>query len=293
MLIHLGLCRFAEEQIKFEKNYEPVFQENDLLWVCVFNQLHHYTADSPSITVNTPFYVYTLLHWKILSQLISLSENKENLVSFEQPKYIQSYTFVPPHISLVDSHFHLDILSKISGDDTLPPYQWRWGGIDYSISHLITNYCYPRNWPSSKIRSRVREDPRIKFTYGIHPRIVTLERTSTLNNWIDDLDHRLNTTKVVAVGECELESTDLKTDINKQLEYFEKQIVLAVKKNLPLVIHCRGDKRLDEQCLNSLTCILPRDFKIHRHCFNGKPDTYNKWKVAFANWKLECLRLFY
>jgi TatD DNase family protein len=110
-----------------------------------------------------------------------------------------------------------------------------------------------------------------------------LERTSTLNNWIDDLDHRLNTTKVVAVGECELESTDLKTDINKQLEYFEKQIVLAVKKNLPLVIHCRGDKRLDEQCLNSLTCILPRDFKIHRHCFNGKPDTYNKWKVAFAN----------
>jgi hypothetical protein len=23
----LGLCRFAEEQIKFEKNYEPVFHE--------------------------------------------------------------------------------------------------------------------------------------------------------------------------------------------------------------------------------------------------------------------------
>jgi hypothetical protein len=34
----LGLCRFAEEQIKFEKNYEPVSHENDLLWVCVFNQ---------------------------------------------------------------------------------------------------------------------------------------------------------------------------------------------------------------------------------------------------------------
>ena len=79
----LGLCRFAEEQIKFEKNYEPVFHENDLLWVCVFNQLNHYTADSPSITVKTPVYVYTLLHQKILSQLIFLSENKQNLVSFE------------------------------------------------------------------------------------------------------------------------------------------------------------------------------------------------------------------
>ena len=158
----LGLCRFAEQQIKFE-NYDPVFQENDLLWVCVFNQLNHYTADSPSITVKTPFYVYTLLHWKILSQLISLSENKENLLSSEQPKYMKSYTFVPPHISLVDSHFHLDMLSKRSGDDALPPYKWRWGGIDYSIFHLIANYCYPRNWPSSKIRSRVREDPRIRF----------------------------------------------------------------------------------------------------------------------------------
>lgn len=116
---------------------------------------------------------------------------------------------------------------------------------------IITNYCYPRNWPPSKMRSRVREDPRIRFTYGIHPRIVTLERTSTLNNWMEDLDHRLNTTKVVAVGECGLYSTDMKTDINKQLEYFEKQIVLALKKSVPVVIHCRGDTRLDEQCLTA------------------------------------------
>jgi TatD DNase family protein len=135
------------------------------------------------------------------------------------------------------------------------------------------------------MRSRVREDPRIRFTYGIHPRIVTLERTSTQNIWMEDLDHKLNTTKVVAVGECGLYSTDMKTDINKQLEYFEKQIVLALKKSVPVVIHCRGDTRLDEQCLNSLTRILPRDFKIHIHCFNGNPDTYNKWKAAFPNCK--------
>jgi hypothetical protein len=64
-------------------------------------------------------------------------ENKQNLVSFEQPNSFQSYAFVPPHFSLVDSHFHLDMLSKRSGDDTLPPYKWRWGGIDYSISHWI------------------------------------------------------------------------------------------------------------------------------------------------------------
>jgi hypothetical protein len=29
------------------------------------------------------------------------------------------------------------MFSKRSGDDTLPLYKWRWGGIDYSISHWI------------------------------------------------------------------------------------------------------------------------------------------------------------
>ena len=50
---------------------------------------------------------------------------------------------------------------------------------------------------------------------------------------MEDRDHSLNTTKVVAVGQCGLYSTDMKTDINKQLEYFEKQIVLALKKSFP------------------------------------------------------------
>lgn len=121
------------------------------------------------------------------------------------------------------------MLSKRSGDDALPTYKWRWGGIDYSISHLIVNYCYPRKWPSSDIRSRVRKDSRIRFTYGIHPRIVTMERTTTLDNWMEDLDDKLNTTNVIAIGECGLDSTDQKTDITKHLKYFEKQIVLAVR----------------------------------------------------------------
>ena len=95
---------------------------------------------------------------------------------------------------------------------------------------------------------------------------------------MEDLDHNLNTTNVVAVGECGL-------DINKQLEYFEKQIFLVVKKSLPFVVHWRGDKHLDTQCLNSLTRILPKDFKIHRHCFNGKQDACYKWRAAFPYWK--------
>jgi Tat protein secretion system quality control protein TatD with DNase activity len=89
--------------------------------------------------------------------------------------------------------------------------------------------------------------------------------TTTLDNWMEDLDDKLNTTNV-----------DLIALITKHLKYFEKQIVLAVRKRLSLVVHCRGARRLDEQCLNSRTGILPKNFQIHRHCFNGKSYTYNK-----------------
>ena len=49
-----------------------------------FNQLNHYTADSPSITMKTSFYVYTLLHWKILSQLIN-GDGEEYITAYHPP----------------------------------------------------------------------------------------------------------------------------------------------------------------------------------------------------------------
>jgi hypothetical protein len=45
--------------------------------------------------------------------------------------------------------------------------------------------------------------------------------TTTLDNWMEDLDDKLNTTNV-----------DLIALITKHLKYFEKQIVLAVRKRL-------------------------------------------------------------
>ena len=62
-----------------------------------------------------------------------------------------------------------------------------------------------------------------------------------------------------------------------QATAFRAQIRLALRYNLPLVLHVRDNGRsldggqAEEDCYRILAeCNIPRDFPIHRHCFNGK-----------------------
>ena len=62
-----------------------------------------------------------------------------------------------------------------------------------------------------------------------------------------------------------------------QATAFRAQIELALRYNLPLVLHVRDHGRswdggqAEEDCYRILAeCNVPRDFPIHRHCFNGK-----------------------
>ena len=62
-----------------------------------------------------------------------------------------------------------------------------------------------------------------------------------------------------------------------QATAFRAQIELALRYNLPLVLHVRDHGRswdggqAEEDCYRILAeCNVPRDFSIHRHCFNGK-----------------------
>jgi Tat protein secretion system quality control protein TatD with DNase activity len=117
-----------------------------------------------------------------------------------------------------------------------------------------------------------------------------MERTTILDNWMEDLDDKLNTTNVIAIGECGLDSTDQKTDITKHLKYFEKQIVLAARKRLSLVVHCRGARRLDEQCLNSRTGILPKNFRYTDTASTENQIRITNRKPVFLTVNLECPR---
>ena len=76
--------------------------------------------------------------------------------------------------------------------------------------------------------------------------------------------------KVVAIGEIGLDYFHNKNNINEQKEIFGRQIDLAQKLNLPIIIHCREAhsdvleiiKEKKEQYGNSLKGVV--------HCFSGR-----------------------
>lgn len=70
-------------------------------------------------------------------------------------------------------------------------------------------------------------------TAGIHP-----EEVIDLND-LSYLEEFINSNKVVAIGECGLDYHWSKDKIELQKVIFEEQIKMAIKYNLPLIIHSR------------------------------------------------------
>lgn len=59
---------------------------------------------------------------------------------------------------------------------------------------------------------------------------------------------------------------------------FKSQVKIAKDRNLPIVIHCRGNQDVSNECLSILTGTLPREHLVHRHCFCGNTVEYKQWK---------------
>ena len=84
----------------------------------------------------------------------------------------------------------------------------------------------------------------------------------------------------VAVGECGLDrSRGNRVDTATQVAAFKMQVLLAVKLNLPLVLHIRRAEEEGKQVLRE--CGLPRDWPVHRHCWNDTWERCSDWLEEF------------
>ncbi|CAC5404212.1 tatD [Mytilus coruscus] len=134
-------------------------------------------------------------------------------------------------------------------------------------------------------RSEFRKDNRLRFTFGIHPKIISSSSTSSLeHNWTD-LQNLLKSTKTVAVGEIGLDDSTnpSRRDFERQIKYFRKQLYLATELNLTVVIHSRGRPSLHEHVLATLSEICKPDQLIHWHCFTCTAQLYSAAVSQFSN----------
>ena len=129
------------------------------------------------------------------------------------------------------------------------------------IKYIINNGS--NNFYNKEVLKLVDKYPCMYGAIGIHPEDVegySLEDLKFIEN-------NLSCNKIVAIGEIGLDYHYTKENKDKQIELFEKQLALAEKYNLPVIVHSRD---ATEDTINSL-----KKFKCKGviHSFSGSFET--------------------
>ena len=162
---------------------------------------------------------------------------------------------------LIDTHAHLDMLTQL----------------DYSgVGKVVV--------PSVELNTMEKvvgfsELPNVYSMVGIYP-----SEAKTYNNDVEEkiIEYAENP-KVVAIGEIGLDYYWDKSFVDLQKEVFIKQIKLANKLNLPIVVH---DREAHKDCFDILK-EHNNGSKVLFHCFSGSVEfmrecTREGWFIALG-----------
>jgi len=159
-------------------------------------------------------------------------------------------------MNIIDTHTHL-YLKQFNEDIDLVIKRSKEIGVNKFIlpaidsTHFDSMHILKNKYPDS-----------ICLMSGLHP-------TDVKENYKDELDFVVNSLKThdyVAIGEIGIDLYWDKTSLKQQQEAFTYQIRLAIKNDLPIVIHCRDAfdeifEILDKENCNKLRGVF--------HCFTG------------------------
>lgn len=97
---------------------------------------------------------------------------------------------------------------------------------------------------------------------GVHPH----ETKNWDPSFIPKLEKLAHHKKIVAIGEIGLDYYYDYSPSDKQIEAFRAQIDLALKLNMPVIVHNRDS---DKDMMEIIGSYCSRGLKAHFHCFNG------------------------
>ncbi len=151
---------------------------------------------------------------------------------------IKSKQYRDSRMQLIDSHCHFD--DSCFDSDREAAYQRALGaGVKRQIVPSIKSDWWPR------VRQICGQYQGLHAAYGLHPMFLSEHRQRdiiALENWIQN-------ESPVAIGECGLDFFIAHPDREGQQRFFEAQLELAQKYNLPIIIHAR---RAVEEVINTL-----------------------------------------
>ena len=152
---------------------------------------------------------------------------------------------------LIETHCHLDYLKAEPLDEIRKKIS------EAGISKVITIGVDPENL--DKVKELSDSCPEIYFTQGIHPHDAK-EATEVEFNKIMT---RSTLPKMVAVGEIGLDYHYNNSPPEIQRKVFERQLQIAVDKDLPVVIHTRDADEDTKAILRQFSAHLKRKGVVH------------------------------
>ena len=207
-----------------------------------------------------------------------------------------SLGFPQMKMGIIDSHCHLDKLSNRK-DMTLLDLETMETDIKIHLPFVIANYVYPTKWDF--IGDRVREDPRIKLTFGIHPHMIVKAPFSAAIDQSRRLEEMLGRhPEAVGIGEVGLDFTAtctcssghdsrkcIASKIEAQRRFLRPTLQLAKRLNKVLVVHVRDHNtgKAAKEFISLLQELDMCNHPIHRHCFTGNETEFKQWTETLPN----------
>ena len=197
-----------------------------------------------------------------------------------------------PTKNIFDSHCHIDfILDRKLKNPSIRTYSRlveKFPAMQHEkLEGFITNYCDPSTWPelgtappAMLTSAWVTNGLSVHYTVGCHPHFAEQLLRKGAMEALERLLVEGRGRGCVAVGECGLDcSRKNGADMDVQIEAFKLQVKLAMKLDLPLVLHIRDAEEEGIAVLES--CGLPGTWPVHRHCWNDSWVRCQTWLDLF------------
>lgn len=197
-----------------------------------------------------------------------------------EPLWLQDLSYSKADSAgFIDTHCHLDMLyGKLGFKGSFQRFRSMYASsFPVEFNGCIADFCNPRITEREAIWERLLGEEKVWGAFGCHPHFAKEYNQNHEQSIMAAMRHP----KAIAFGEIGLDySHKNSTDSRKQKEVFERQLQLGVALRKPLVIHCRD---ADDDVLKIMKKCVPRDYKIHRHCFTNSYPVIEPFLKEFTN----------